>query len=724
MARPLTTARKLRAIETAAGSRLLAGLLALPFLLPAAWRAARFGLSQPAGLLSDLAVGLMLTGAAWYAPRLPRSALVLLWAVFQIGARELYGAVRRLPSWQDAQYAFDPTFLQGSMDGLHLAAPGFAAAMLIAAAAAVALPLRRCGGRAFAGCLAASVVLLFAHGRTAGLAGVHDIAGRYQALHWLVTDSMASVRLSAADRPGRDALPQNLTAIDLDGKPLLAPGRGGRDTNVLLVVLEGIPGIYLPDIRRSVTDKSPGLQMHALAQQTLGAMLVPDFVAHSHQTIRGLYAIHCGDFSKLSYGTPKAFELSSMPERAGQCLPAQLARNGWETHYLQGAPLQFMNKDRAMPVMGFKEVHGLEWFTERTTTDFIWGTSDEDFFRGAAAYIRALQQRDGPWFLSLLTVATHQPYAASEEDVLAYGSRHAAAVARLDQASAGFIRDLRREGVLDNTLVIITSDESHGAEGADWYTSWGLAMVLAPERAALPRVKSGTYGLVDIEASILDYLELAPPAGIVGRSLFRDYDRPRDMVSYTSSLLRWQTADNRLFECGRDGLCRVAADAGMIARRPERFDQAAGADARRLFALADLLDSNLSAGAARTLRFADGEIRTLPETTPNEWTDNLVGAQYLAFPEGSTVQVDIRLQAVSAPPDGLRLKLTLRQFEYEVTAIDPPVFPLLQSGESCHIRFSFTNESARQGFSFHLTGSGRDAQIRLDAFDVTVVSQG
>jgi hypothetical protein len=137
-------------------------------------------------------------------------------------------------------------------------------------------------------------------------------------------------------------------------------------------------------------------------------------------------------------------------------------------------------------------------------------------------------------------------------------------------------------------------------------------------------------------------------------------------------------------------------------------------------AQASLLDTSLAASAYRTLHFAGGERRMLPEENANEWTDNLVGAQYLEFPEGSTVHVDIRLQALSAPPTGLSLKLVLRQFEHEVPSIAPPVFPVLHSGQSCHVQFAFTNETARQAFSFHLVGAGHNAQIQLDTFDVTV----
>jgi len=637
----------------------------------------------------------------------------------QIMSQELMAAMQRLPSWQDLQYLLDPTFVKNTTAGFHLAHPGFVLAFLLATVIAVVLPVRRLGWGKILVCLLTGCLLLTLHSPVNRALSDQSVAARYNALHWIVTDAFARLfsdkvsALSAAD------LPQNMRIVDLDGAKLL-PEEKGRAKNVLLVILEGIPGMYLSEIRKEMGVTGKMYQMDKLAASTSGGMLVADFVAHSHQTIRGLYALHCGDFSKFSYEMPKAMELQDNLHRAAECLPAQMSRRGWQSHYLQGAGLQFMNKERAMPTMGFEHVHGVEWFTERTENDFIWGTSDADFFAGAQKYIGSLQAADKPWLLSLLTVATHQPFAATDAQAQKYGSRKIATVALLDEAVAAFIDGLRRDGVLDDTLVIITSDESHGEEGADWYSSWGFAIVLAPEQGKLPRMKKGTYGLVDIEASVLDYLDLPMPPSIIGRSIFRDYGTGRDMVSYTSSKLRWQTADNTLFECGRDGHCRKMKGA-IIGPRPEVFEEDTENSAGRFFGLATVLDHKLSSQKEKqVLQFAGGEIRKLPEKVKNEWTDNLIGAQYLDFPAKSTVHVDIRLGAVAVQQEGVQLKLTLRQFEKEVTTIDYPPFPLLHSGEESHVEFDFDNPEARQAFSFHLVGEGRDSTIRFEKFSVTI----
>jgi len=68
-------------------------------------------------------------------------------------------------------------------------------------------------------------------------------------------------------------------------------------------------------------------------------MNTPDYVLHSHQTIRGLYAMLCGDYDKLDDGTPKGVEMLNQRQRNQVCLPAQLRQHGFSTHFLQGAGL-------------------------------------------------------------------------------------------------------------------------------------------------------------------------------------------------------------------------------------------------------------------------------------------------------------------------------------------------------------------------------------------------
>ncbi|MCK8688287.1 LTA synthase family protein, partial [Pseudomonas umsongensis] len=190
----------------------------------------------------------------------------------------------------------------------------------------------------------------------------------------------------------------------------------------------------------------------------------PDYVLHSHQTIRGLYAMLCGDYDKLDNGTPKGVEMLTQSERNQACLPAQLRKNGFATHYLQGAGLRFMAKDKIMPHIGFDATHGLEWFSNSNYLEFPWGKDDKAFFEGALEYVGQLKKQKKPWMLTLLTVGTHQPYSAPEDYLERYDTPKQAAVGYLDDALGQFFSSLERQGILKDTLVVITSDESHGID--------------------------------------------------------------------------------------------------------------------------------------------------------------------------------------------------------------------------------------------------------------------
>ncbi len=693
---------------------------ALPFLLltgflPALQRLFHQGVSEPIGLLSDCSFGLAIVLIALYSPRWIRVVVLVLWVLAQAIAHELILAMQRLPVWEDLHYLTDPGFMLKSTSGINLSSPSMLLLFLVVALPACCLPLTRPAWKWFRRGTMLCLLFLFIHGFLNYRYDDQSIIARYNPLHWFLVDPLSS--LLHPQPEVRADFPSGLNELDLSGTPLLTKTKA---KNVLIILLEGIPGMYYPEIGKAMGVTSAENEMHRLAAATPNAMLVPDFTAHSHQTIRGLYSALCGDFSKLSWDTPKAFELQENQERAQACLPALMTRHGWSTHFLQAASLGFMGKDRLMPLIGFQQVHGDEWFTEPNPFPFEWGVVDSVFFQGATQYIANLQSQKRPWMLTLLTVGTHQPYGVPNDIADRFGSRKTATVDLLDQSVAGFIEKLRKDGVLKDTLVIITSDESHGSPIADWISSWGLALILAPEEKQLPRIKEGGYGLVDITVTVLDYLGVEAPEPLIGRSMFRRYDTAREMVSYTTSKRRWHTADNLRYECSDDGRCRVGTAASLLGPPPADFarDQGKGA---QLFAITKALDLKvLSPQNKKTLKFANGEIRELPEQITNEWSNNLVGAQYLNFPAHSKVTVAISLKAIKAAVSGIHLKLLIKQWESTQNNIPLPTFPVLHTGEDCEIEFAFDNPEARQSFSFHLLGEGKEASLQVEKFNVTI----
>jgi hypothetical protein len=689
--------------------------------MPALWRFFATEYLGFLGVISDLTLGMAVFFVAMILPRWPRLMVVTFWGLFHCGAFETLAAMQRFPVSHDVVFLVDPVFINNSFSELAFSYPLI---ILLFVGSTIGVALTTMGkvervGLTLSVAGVAVFVTLFLHHKLSERFDYQSLVSRYNPLHWFLLDLMPNQLFPQIEGVDVSSLPIGLQALDLSGTPLVEKGRA---KNVLIIALEGIPGMYYPEIGAAMQLTSDEVAMPGLQRVTTDAMLIPDFVVHSHQTIRGLYAMLCGDFSKLSWHMPKAYELQENPQRAKSCLPAQLAEAGWATHYLQAAGLEFMSKDWVMPLIGFQEVHGREWFSEPNPFPFNWGAIDEVFFRGAKKYIDGLRQQDQPWMLTLLTVGTHQPYAVPDEIADNFLSRKFATVALLDQAVETFIASLRKEGILDDTLVLITSDESHGSPLADWVSSWGLAVILAPERETLPRIKSGGYGLLDVTVSVLDYLGLDMPPMVIGRSMFREYVQPREMVSYTAQKLRYHSKDNLRYECSDDGLCRMGAADSLLGQQPEKFLRVHTAAGNRMLSMASLLDEAVRTATAesRTLHFANGLVRRLPEHVVSEWGDNLVGAQYLDFPANSTVRVVIRVKALEAAEGGIHLKLHLKSWESPLGEIPIPEFSVLRGGEEEVVEFDFFNQESRRSFSFHLVGEGKDAVIQLDEFSVTI----
>ncbi|WP_083659434.1 LTA synthase family protein [Pseudomonas sp. PA1(2017)] len=680
------------------------------------------GWSHPFGYLSDLAIGSLLLWLALRRRLLLGLPLALIWVVLNLGTIELVSAVGRMPEPADLHYLTDTQFLSHSTQGGGLTHPWLAGASIAAALAfLILLAFRVRVRKPSAVWLLAPMALLTAHAayqyRSPSEA---DQWVQFNLPHKWLAEGISVAQLGVEDwmtrgQPNSPPDITGLTRLDMDGTPLLA--EPGRARNVLIITLEGIPGAYLDASRRAIGSSYQDDLMPRLSAWAERGMLTSDYVLHAHQTIRGLYAMLCGDYDKLASGTPKGIELLGNAQRAAQCLPAQLRDNGFSTHFLQGAGLRFMAKDQIMPRMGFDKTLGRDWFRNTPYLDFAWGMDDKAYFEGALSYVDGLRTQKTPWMLTLLTVGTHQPYSAPDDYLARHASAKQAAIAYLDDAIGDFLDALQKRGVLDDTLVVVTSDESHGIENVRLASAWGFNLMLAPEQAQLPSLKSGVYGHIDLTASVLDYLALPLPENIAGRSMLRDYSHGRQIISYTNGLLREHDGQGTLTECNFQQVCRRYASPGFIAEQAEYLGRVSGKPARQVSLRAELLDRSLSDGQGnQLLQFASNERIRLRATPGDDWADNLIGAQYLELPKGTQTRVTLKINALNMSEAGATLRLKTKEFDRDVL-INVPEIPRLKKGQPVELSFTFDNLDTRKAFSFHLMGEGKGS-IEIADFSV------
>ena len=370
---------------------------------------------------------------------------------------------------------------------------------------------------------------------------LHAITGSFTGLGNGESDSNKSNTASALQREiyTRDLSGDPIVELPLDKKP-----------NVLMLITEGVSGAYLPSVR--ATHGLPGrddvITMKGLDKIFSSSIHYSNFTVPQRQTDRGEYAILCGDYPKLDAVSPKMRDriISGGPA----CLPEVMKNAGYKTVYLQAANLKFMDKIAFMPDAGFDESHGDEWFTDGKIRN-EWGWDDDTVLSQSIRMIRRLNREGKSWFLVLLTVGTHHPFTVPEDFMADSGySNRRKSFEYLDYAISKFYKTLQDEKLLDDTVLMITSDESAGFEkGYDDFTrviaqNFGYLSVKLPgvqqaRNITLPFTQS------DISLSVLDLLGLADKAPhFIGRSFFRENHKPRPQVFVNTFSKSWFLRDS------------------------------------------------------------------------------------------------------------------------------------------------------------------------------------
>lgn len=327
--------------------------------------------------------------------------------------------------------------------------------------------------------------------------------------------------------------------------------------NILLIMVEGLSAAYLPSVA-SYHGLEPAVALPTLddALTNGGFRVYRNMLSMQRKTDRGTYPLLCGEYPRLVTQQSKMTEIALGAE-SPNCLPELLAHRGYRTGYLQAAPLEFMHKDSFMPGIGFDRVDGARYFAPIEEIEG-WGPPDDVFYQGAMQWLQAIDGGMGPWFATMLNVGTHHPFPeatdgadsanADEADandndspsILAPSERQAQRQAAFDTLSRSlieFLQALRGSGMLERTLVVITSDESGGhlrrqQEAQPLDNNAGFLAIRPPSALSLVEFadRDTIVASLDIPLTLLDLVGGQIQERMIGRSLLVRNGRPRDLL--------------------------------------------------------------------------------------------------------------------------------------------------------------------------------------------------
>lgn len=204
-----------------------------------------------------------------------------------------------------------------------------------------------------------------------------------------------------------------------------------------------------------------------------------------------------------------------------------------------------------------------------------------------------------------------------------------------------------------------------------------------------------------------------------GRSLFRDYETGREIMSFTNDKLRYHDGLGTLTECDFQQRCRYYASAGFIAERATLTGQSGGKRGRQITTRATALDhSLLRSPLNQYYQFGSPAIIPLQAKIKDDWADNLIGAQYLEMPKGSQTRVRLTVRSLDPQPSAYIL-LKAKELEQGVQ-LGLPAEMVVTADQPLEMDFSFDNPQSHKAFSFHLLGYGLGA---VEVSDFSVITE-
>jgi len=236
------------------------------------------------------------------------------------------------------------------------------------------------------------------------------------------------------------------------------------------------------------------------------------------------------------YPLPQGIISLRYPSHNYYAFPKELAENGYETAAFVGMQKGFMNMAIVLPTYGFQKIFSRPFY--QSAEKIGLGIPDRDMFDQSIPYIKSLQS---PFFAYMITLTNHVPYKLPAKMQTHFFTnrmkndgvtRYLRSVHYADQALGSFIEGLRKERLLDQTVLVIYGDhqgvnkyysEAVQKSGFSWLKNNKNLPLLIYHPSLKGVTLSQTGGQIDILPTVHHLLGLPEDPRAVyraGRNLF------------------------------------------------------------------------------------------------------------------------------------------------------------------------------------------------------------
>ncbi|SFZ74577.1 LTA synthase family protein [Chitinimonas taiwanensis] len=299
-----------------------------------------------------------------------------------------------------------------------------------------------------------------------------------------------------------------------------------RKSNILFVILESTRA-SATGLQDSLSGRSTTPFLDGLAREGWNFTRAYTTVPHTTNALVGIY---CGTFPPIGK--------TVIQDAAGKfplhCLPTVLNEAGYATAHFQVAPGHFEDRFGLLSEAGFQHRVTQEYFAGKGHKRYGYlGLDDRVLIDPMIEWMRENRKKSKPFFASILTVLTHHPYiypgnVQPLSDPMSAKQAYLGAIRYNDETLQLLFAGMEREGLLDDTLVVVTGDHGeafneHGQlahNGAAYEEGMHVPLVMyGPKLIEGVKKRNTLQQHIDLFPTVLDLIGVQVDGMLPGNSL-------------------------------------------------------------------------------------------------------------------------------------------------------------------------------------------------------------
>nr|WP_229753265.1 LTA synthase family protein [Paenibacillus segetis] len=294
-----------------------------------------------------------------------------------------------------------------------------------------------------------------------------------------------------------------------------------------------------------------------------------------HQTGQGRTSD--ADFSAQSslHPLPTGSVFVRYPDHKFDVMPQILKSSGYKTEAFHAYEGSFWNRFNMYKAMGYDNFYTKKDF--KIDEPLGWSLGDKSFFRQSLDFMTKTSEQQ-PFYSFMITLTSHHPYSLPAKvqslDVGEFkGSifgNYLESIHYVDEALGELIEDMKRDGLWDNTILVLYGDHDNSVTDKGDYekflgkslTELDMAQIMnqVPLLVHVPKdeltgIEEQPSGQLDLAPSILHLLGISTePFSMMGNNLFAGHEQEHLVVqrsgAFSNDKLYYIPSDDQLFQNG------------------------------------------------------------------------------------------------------------------------------------------------------------------------------